>query len=463
MKSGLLTQNRARLFGSILGATILVFSVLTLVAGLPPGDKSGFITGLIVLFVVTAGIGVVGWYLMLRPLPGGATVATRRLSSTRERHVVALLLSLGMFGFGIAGVWDEVWHSKYGIPFGEDFFWRPHLLLYFGFSCLIGVGLWSWWVMMRRGTGSLQRRFRTEPILGATVLLSAYTVYAISADPIWHWMYGADLAPWSVPHLLILMVMLTAVVVAVGYHRSVMPQREWRARVDLAWRDVLIGLVLVGVLMAFVLVFTIEWYAASTNPELMAEILRYPDWLFSVFLTFLATMFGALALHATRRVGTATMVGLLTLGQRFVLDTVLDGESAGTLPIWLMLPVFVALDVWYAVSIRRAGQPPSVWSAAGVAALAFAVVGVPLLAVLFEHPPVTAATVPGMVIAGAVGAVGGVGLGRLLGESAGEPGEARRAEQEPQAEPARLTTNLVYAGYLVFLVLFVTTAVPPTG
>lgn len=256
--------NQMGVFAPIMGAIIVIFIVLTLLAGLPPADSMGsFIFGIGVLIAVTTLIGAAAWHLLLRPLPAGVTVTPQTLISPLAKSIIALLLTLGTLSIGIAGVWDEIWHSKYGIPFGEDFFWRPHLLLYFSFLTLIILGGWSWWTLMNRGKGTLQQRFRATPLLGVSFFAGAFTIYAVSADPIWHKLYGSDIAPWSVPHLLILTMILVMGLLATAYHKSLMPAREWRMGINFAWRDVLIVLVWVGALVDYMLIFTIQWYAAA--------------------------------------------------------------------------------------------------------------------------------------------------------------------------------------------------------
>jgi hypothetical protein len=457
MQDRLSASPRTGAFAAIIAATILAFAALTVVAGLPPAEQiPSFVIGMIVLVAVTAAIGALGWHLMLRPI--SLPVTAQAILTMRERQFIALLLTLATFSFGIAAVWDEIWHVKYGIPFGDDFFWRPHLMLYFSFMSFIGVGGWSWWVLMARGKGTLQQRFRGEPILGVSFLVGAYTIYAIGADPIWHSLYGADIAPWSVPHLLILVLMLLAAVLTLAYHKSLMPERGWQFMLN--WRDVLMMLVLAGPALAYLLIFTLQWYAAPESVQQLSQITSYPNWLLAVFITFLATVFGVTILHATRRLGSATLLGLLIVAVRFVMDTSLGSPRAGTVPMGFILPMLVGLDVWYAISIRRTGQPPVFWTSAGATTLAFAVVGLPVIASLLPYPPITPATIPGLVIACAVTALGSIWLGQILGDL-GEYGQ-KVVATETAVRPWT-ATNLLYAAYAVFLVFWIATAVPPVA
>jgi hypothetical protein len=235
-----------------------------------------------------------------------------------------------------------------------------------------------------------------------------------------------------------------------------LPERQWQFRLN--GRDVLMMLVLVGPALAYLLIFTIQWYADPESVEDLSHITSYPDWLLAVFITFLATVFGVTILHATRRLGSATLLGLLIVAVRFMLDTSLGSPRAGTVPMGFILPMLMGLDVWYTISIRRTGKPPVFWTSAGATTLAFALVGLPVIAALIPYPPVTMATIPGLVIACAVTALGGIWLGQILGDL-GEYGQkAADAAARPWA-----ATNLLYAAYALFLIFWIATAVPPLG
>jgi hypothetical protein len=384
------------------------------------------------------------------------------LLTVRSRQIVALILTLGTLSIGIAGVWDEIWHVKYGIPFGQDFFWRPHLMLYFGLSTLAIVGGWSWWTLMTRGKGTLQQRFRANPLLGISFLGGLFTIYAVGADPIWHKFYGTDLAPWSLPHLLILMLVFLMGILAITYHKSLMPQREWGFKLNFHWRDILIVFVMVGALLDFMLIFTIQWYAASSGAKQMAQVMSYPVWMLAVFITFLVTLFGTTVLHSTRRVGTATLVGVLAFAIRLLLDTGLSGVRSGIPPLWLILPMLVALDIWYAISIRRTQKPPTFWTTAIVLAVVFAVVGIPVASVVFPFLPLTPVNIIGLVVASLVVALGGVWLGQFVGGLSGYGGAETAPATAPQTAVPRSWSNaLLYVAFLAFVLIFVATATPP--
>lgn len=455
-----LLPGQSRVFASVLIAVIAIFAVMTLLAGLPTAERiPGFTIGIVILIAVTTGIGLVLWHLLLRPLPAGQTVVAQPLLTVRARQIIALFLTLGTLSIGIAGVWDEIWHVKYGIPFGEDFFWRPHMLLYFGLSTLVVVGGWSWWTVMRRGKGTLQQRFRANPLLAVSFVGGLFTIYAVGADPIWHSLYGSDIAPWSLPHLLILTMIFVMANLAITYHKSLMQPREWTLKLQFSWRDLLLVLVLVGALVDFLLILTIQWYAAASSERQMTQIMTYPVWLIAVFSTFLVTLYSTLVLHATRQIGTATLLGVLTFVVRFLLDAGMTGVREGTTPLWLMIPLMLSIDIWYAISIYRTQKPPAFWTTAIVVAAVFGVVGLPIIGRIF--PFLTPEPVSMIIASGLTGLVG-VWLGQLLGGlSKYGLADNEIAPAEKAASAPQWLNGSLYAAFAIFVLFFVVTATPP--
>ena len=152
------------IFGIVLA---VLLSVMTVLGGTPEQDRMLiFVVGTILTIGGMLVIGAVGWHLLVRPLPEGYKSITQALVSDRTRYLMGLLMVLGSLNIMIAASWDEVWHSKYGIPFGEDFFWRPHQMMYFGFIVTIGVAAFGLWRIMTQGNGTLQQRFRMDTTLG---------------------------------------------------------------------------------------------------------------------------------------------------------------------------------------------------------------------------------------------------------------------------------------------------------
>src|SRR5437764_1503025 len=63
------------------------------------------------------------------------------------------------------------------------------------------------------GKGDPRVRARQEPALGIAALASAYLLFSLPSDLVWHQIYGIDISAWSLPHALI-MTMASVVAVA---------------------------------------------------------------------------------------------------------------------------------------------------------------------------------------------------------------------------------------------------------
>lgn len=481
------TSPQTGVFALVIAVTLAIMVALTLMAGLPPSENlGGFVVGVIILLTITAVMGVAGWYLLLKPVPDSVKVGTPLIIGATTRSVIALLLSLSALATGIATVWDEIWHTRYGIPFGEDFFWRPHLLLYFSFLTMIVLGGWSWWALMTRARGTLQQKFRANPLLGFSFFSGIFTLYAILADPVWHSFYGEDISPWSLPHLFIVLLVLVMGLQATAFHKTLMTPQTWQIGMrGFRWRNILMMLVLVGGMITFLLLFTVQWYssinadpaaiavaasggdvaairAAAEGSErgvgLLYQVAAYPDWLFPTFLAFIATLFGTMALHNTRQVGSATLVGVITFGVRLAMESGFDSTAVGTTPLYLILPMLVVLDVVYAISLYRTGKPPVFWLSSAIIALTLTLISAPLLPALFPFIPSGLGALPLRFVFSLIAALGGIWLAQMISALSGE---SPRVAQEPITAQTRRVTALVYSGFSLFLVFFILTATPP--
>lgn len=475
------------IFALVVAATIAIMVVLTLMAGLPPAENlTGFTIGVIVVLIITAAIGGLGWYLLIKPLPEGLAVGKPLEISATTRSIIAILLSLSALSTGLAGVWDEIWHSKYGIPFGEDFFWRPHLLLYFSFGTMVILGGWSWWTLMTRAKGTLQQKFQANPLLGFSFISGLFTLYAIITDPIWHSFYGEDLSPWSLPHLFVLLLILVMGLLATAYHKTLMSAQTWQIGFrNFTWRNILILLVFVGGMLDFLLLFTVQWYSANNaDPAVIAvagsganiaaiqavasandnaaglllQIAAYPDWLLPLFMTFMATFFGALGLHCTRQVGSATLVGLITFAIRWVMDSSFASPGIGTLPLYMMLPSMVVLDILYAFALKRTGKPPVFWLSSLVTAAVLTLFTAILLSALFPFTTSPLSVIPARLFFNVIAAMSAIWLAQTIG---GLSGEASQTDATAITVQTRRVTALVYSGFSIFLLFFIVTATPP--
>jgi hypothetical protein len=494
-QTGTSPSARLNTFAAAAGATIVAFIALTLLAGLPPADNMGmFVIGVIILIGVTAAIGALGWHLLIRPLPAGLTPAPALTIRAPTRSLIALLLTLGAIGFSVGATWDEIWHTLYGVPFGEDLLWRPHLLMYFCFLTMTGIGAWSWWVMMQRGRGTLQQRFRSNPLLGFSFLSGLYTVFAIGADPIWHALYGEDITPWSLPHLLLLVMVLVMGLLATAYHYTLLPaQPDWRPFWQrLSWRHMLMILVLACTTIEFVVLFTVQWYyGAGADPAVLAaaaggaspqelralsqtvgqtvgrgvnmsmlmQVVVFPDWLLTVFLAFIAGLFGTLALHTTRILGAATLTGLVAFGVRWALNSLFGSAGDGTLTILLIAPLLLALDLTYAVSTRREQRAPALWVTTLVVGGVLALINLPMTAAFFPFMPTDLGVLPARALAGLLTIGATLWFARMMSDLSGDPTHTP-AQSAAETAP-RWATALTYGGFFAFVVWFVVTAPPP--
>ncbi len=238
-------------------AGFLLFAAFTVWGGLPSGPRAlSFWIQIVVLFLVTAAYVFIAWHLLARQI--ARPPRSVRLSMNIRQNI-ALLLAGGVMALVVGALWDELWHRRYGIPLGEDFFWRPHLLMYFGFGVGVLIGFWALSYLNRRLKGTFQQRFRANAIVGLLILQAAFLVYAVPADPIWHGIYGDDLSAWSVPHLLLLVAITMMILLAVFSHLPPSRSGEWRSILNIRPGDVLPLLMFAAILLAWLQVLMIDW------------------------------------------------------------------------------------------------------------------------------------------------------------------------------------------------------------
>src|SRR5262245_37249239 len=178
----------------------LIFAALAYWGGAPRRDAA-FFAGVIILLAALGLYGALVWALLFKPLPEEAPPLPR--TSARSRQILALLVGICGVNFVVGGIWDAVWHLNYGIPFGQDLLWRPHLLLYSSFLLIAGFAFGGLNIVLKNGQGSLQRRFRQNPLVGLLALVSGFMLVIVPADPLWHMIYGEDISAWSLPHLVL--------------------------------------------------------------------------------------------------------------------------------------------------------------------------------------------------------------------------------------------------------------------
>lgn len=443
-----------RLKAALLGSAALAFFIaFGFWNGVPTGERAlPFWIGVAVLLTVLMAFAGAIWHLLFRPLPAGQTVRQRPIQAS-YRQALALLLAVAQYGFIVGAFWDEIWHRQYGVPFGEDFFWRPHLLMYFGIVVTMMLAFAGLYLVIRRGQGTLQQRFRGNPIMGLLVLLGGFLMYALVADPIWHEIYGEDLTAWGIPHLLLWMSFNSVLLLATAIHMTTQPRRTWGTARQLRLPDLLPLSMFAAISLTWNQFFITEWDGGARF------VLARPEWLLPVLIASGAAFLGTLANHTLRVFGAATLSGLLALALRFALIRLFHVEQMMLVNAWVLaLPSLALIDLWYAY--RR-----GVWVGASVAAAVG--MGLGLLTMFDQFYPLYPIT--NLPLAFAMLLVGSLGmswLGATLGDYFAQDNQQ---VEEGVTEANRPLASLGVAGvtvtlvvlFVAFIIFFVTTATPP--
>ncbi len=439
----------------------LAIGALVGVGGLPPDDElPRFIAGCLVLGVLASAFCVTAWHLLVREIADEAPTMTVMRRSKRE--TLADLLTLATIATAVGGAWDASWHSKYNAPFGEDFFWRPHLLIYFGLAVLGLVGLWSW-IEIITTPGTMQQRFRSNRLLGTSVLLGIYTVYAIIGDPIWHAIYGTDIQVWSLPHVMTVFLHFLMAVVAIGYQKSLVGDLDWtpwRFLSNLGWRHLVVVSTLASALLVSNFILTIQWHVALVRPAALQSIEARPEWLLAAFLGALAGLYGSTALRVTHVVGSATLTGLILLSIRYGLDLAFSGTWSSLPTIWMLLALLTSIDIINAVSLRIRATTPPTWVTALVLGITTAAMEPWVLQSLLPYMTTDPQTALTRAIATAVTGFAGLKLGIAINhiiESSASVDEVNSINRH------RLQTPAIYGCALLFVTIFIITASAPTS
>jgi hypothetical protein len=454
------TQNRLEfVIAGILG--VLVFAIFTLWGGIPADDRAAqFWLLVVVLFVFLCIFIGVTWHLMFRPLPAGHKNPTATAISASGRRLLALILAMGGLSLVVGPFWDEIWHRQYGIPFGQDFFWRPHLLIYFGFGVGTFLGFWGLIYLVRTYKGTFQQRFRANPLIGLIVLSAAFLMYVVPADPIWHITYGRDLSSWSVPHLLLLISIAILMLLSATVHLSTVAAHEWRGIHRLSFNDVLPLIMFAAIMMPWLQILIIDWDIASVSGDASRIASRYrPEWLMSANIVFTATFVGLVANRSLRTVGAATASGLIALGLRYAMIRIFNIDALMSYNAWILaLAPLVAIDLFTAYSVWvRKGQVS--WVGAGLAAAVGIVLASPLIPTFY--PFLTLSNIALLVLAAVLAGLGGSWLGSLVGEYIGTANKYVEEAERATAASRPLMSLLVFIAFIAFVTFFINTAPPP--
>jgi len=448
------TQKRLS-WSLVASASFLLFAAFTVWGGLPTDSRAAsFWIQIAILFVVTCGYILMVWHLLARPLK--KRIRTDALSVKLQRRI-SLLLAGGAMAMVVGAVWDELWHRRYGIPLGEDFFWRPHLLMYFGFATGILTGFWALFYLNRHLKGNFQQRFRSNTIIGLLILQAAFLIYALPSDPIWHAIYGEDLSAWSVPHLLLLLSTAMLMLLAVFAHLSTIRMGEWRSILKIRFADVLPLLMFAGIALTWLQVLMIDWDQVLVGNAQESLGLYRPEWMMAAILLGTVTLVGVLATRVLRCVGAATLVGLIALGIRYGLIELLAASELHYMTWIIALLPLIAIDVWtfFSVSVRQ--QTPG-WLGTALAAALAMLVNLPLIRSLYaiepSHPLAYALAI----------LVTGIGISWLSHQIADwmmSKQELAVSEESPPSTYQPLAFLGTLGGFAVFIIVFILTAAPP--
>lgn len=394
--------------GVVLPATVMVLAVVQLVrwGGVPSGAEPAFWAGVAALIAVALLLTLTGRALLS---PGPAPVPAA--FPGQNRWLALLLLHAGA-AIGIGAFWDEVWHRSYGIPFGRDLLWRPHLLMYLG---LAGVIALAGFVLLRARLlpGRTLDRLRADPAGTLLLLLGAFLLYSLPADPLWHTVYGADISAWSLPHLLLAFnfAAITLVAVALLASGSAPHPTRWTfGPVDGRYLFILLAFALA--LNLLLQVFATEWDGVRFVPiSPRGAFWDRPEWLFPALLTGIAVLIGTVVQRAASRIGAASLTGLTALAVRLALLRTFDAQPLSADAWLLLLPPLVALDL--VALVRR--RPPEVWLGAVAAAAGTTLVSLPLLPGLMVYPQIDSAELMPTLLAIGLVALGSSWFATRLG------------------------------------------------
>lgn len=462
------SQSSNRQIYGLLGAGLLVYVALSILAGMPSAaNLTAFIIGLVVLFVVVIALFAFSWYLLYKPLPAHYKIESTSPLSRLMRQGLAMLMVLSSLIGTAGGLWDVAWHTYYGLPFGPDFLWRPHQLIYFSLFAPILIAAFIWIQTVRKGKGTLQQRFRADKPLSILMLGGLFMLVVLPMDPIWHLIYAEDLTGLSVPHTLFT---LANTVIFTGYWSillSYTPLRQnwegiWKARIV----EFLIALIGATTLVTLLIVVAGDWEMVMTGsdklPNLPSLVSARPDWALVAMLSFASAWVSSVTQYSSRLYGIASLSMILGIVIRQSLFIFFNNafEGYGT---WLVLsPLIISLDVLAWLGAKRGGQFPF-WQRALVLTLFGTLITLPLINVFFSYPTVTLSNAPILVIAMFISSCAGLWMGQVLGNFIAN---AKR-EEDNAMQGVILPSVLQIAAvallvFVLFTIWFVTSSVAPT-
>lgn len=349
-------------------------------AGVPEWEGWVFLGILIALF------GLAFWWLFFSPRPADRPSTSAVPLSPRTRWALAglVLLSGVLFTFGAR--WDELWHRLYG-GFGDDFLWPPHLMIYGGLglnAMFAGLGLG----LVRRESGGIRERFRSNSLLGLLGLTAAYQVASIPSDALWHKIIGPDISAWSLPHFLLATSSSGVLVIGLALALARRGERPWRIGGWLSPAEVL-ALALLVVSTLALLQFAVTEWEWGLGPGGAMPFGR-AAWVYPAVVLAVGTVEAHLALHALRRVGAATTLALVALAIQVAYVTVARSvvpPGPFVASHLLLVAPALALDLWYATRLGSAHHPATQARGALLYTSVFVLAAILGLGPLLGYPP----------------------------------------------------------------------------
>jgi hypothetical protein len=408
--------------------------------------------GLIIAF------GIMAWWLLLSPLPALKAAPARLAPATRQLLVLLVAGSGVLLMLGLT--WDEAWHRIYGVPLGEDFFWRPHILMYISFG-LMALFAFGGLYVINRNPGTLRHKFRAEPLLGLLVLMSGFTLLSLPVDPLWHQIYGVDLTAWSLPHLVMFGAAATTVILGAAIQASVIPKTGWR--VGFGLREGIAAFILSQAVLMTLVLLVVEWDGTHTEMMQMSEIFyARPQWLFPALIVGGTAFFGLLTQRLFQRVGLATFVGILTIIARWITIEIVGGADVGMTirPQLIGLIPLVILDLVMFVRMKQADHPRTHWTAIGTSVLLGMVATIAIIGQWYVVPEMTPDFLLQTVIFGIPLALLLAAYGAQVGGALQHMG-GNEGMQVAEARPVLLRGAVGVAIMIVFMAVFLITATPP--
>lgn len=425
-----------------------------------------FWTGVGLLAATLPAWGFLIWWLLYSPLPGAQVNPGKGLSAS-GRQMVSITMTISSILFLVGGLWDESWHRIYGIESVlDDFFWRPHQLIYISLGLTAGFAFAGLLVVLRR-PGALRARFRSEPTMSLLALVAFYLTIAAPIDALWHEIYGLDLSGWSLPHIVMLvgvtLVMLSAVLLQV----SLTIRKGWTNLRGIRRGEWLALLLLSTTCIIFMLVVLSDWEyakAPESTSGFASAFWSRPSWLLPVTLLATSTFFGSIAQHALRRVGAATLLGVMILATRALVATVFRLDDAALTMTFVMqiaiLSPLLGLDLACYFSKDKDASRTRLLTAGG--AVAGLLVGtLPILPRFLDYFSTDLASIGGSILVGLPAAMWFTWAGSLIGS--GMYRTPRLVKDGVEILPPRTVwlSFGILAACTLFVLYFIMTSTPP--